>query len=411
MDMKDRSYVLLKNFMDNVTDMVYFKDLESRFILLNKSAAEWQGYRNPEDAVGKTDFDKYKEDVAQRMFDNEQRIIGTGEALDSMEEKETWKNGQTAWVSTKKMPLLNRVGEIIGTFGISRNISELKEAELRAERYAKEIRAIKESLEEDVRMAAGLQKTFFPHSYPVFPEGSAPEERAVDFHHYIHASGGVSGDFCTIRRLSHTEVGIFLCDVMGHGVRAAFGTALICAMVEEVAVEERDPAAFLSRMNKQLLPILRQEDMFLYATACYLVFDTSSGVLRVANAGHPSPLVMRESEGRVEWLKSENRSCRGPALAIDDEAGYKTLEQQLQPGDAVIMYTDGLYEVTSAEGMEFGKDRLLEAACNLRDQSLENIFHGLIGAGRQFAGEGNFDDDVCLVGLRFRNRQDKGGQS
>jgi sigma-B regulation protein RsbU (phosphoserine phosphatase) len=403
MDMKDRSYVLLKNFMDNVPDNIYFKDLESRFIMMNKSAAEWQGYPNPEEAVGKTDFDKYKEEDAKRMFESEQRIIETGEGLEARDEKETWRDGQTAWVSTSKVPLRDREGRIIGTFGISRDISEQKEAELRAERYADEMRAIKERLEEDLRMAAGLQKTFFPHNYPVFPEGATPENRSVDFRHYVNASGMVSGDFCTIRRLSHTEVGIFQCDVMGHGVRAAFGTALICALVEEVASQERDPAAFLARMNQLLLPILRQEDMFLYATACYVVFNAATGCLQMANAGHPSPLLLKESGHQAQWLKDEAGNARGPALAIDEEASYRSVQQVLEPGDAVIMYTDGLYEVSQADGEEFGKERLQEAAHNLCGGSLESIISGLVGAGRLFAGDEDFDDDVCLVGFKFRS--------
>ena len=169
-------------------------------------------------------------------------------------------------------------------------------------------------------MAAELQKTFFPRSYPVLPAGASAAESQVEFLHHYHASGLVSGDFCTISPLSDTEVGVFLCDVMGHGVRAALVTALICALVEETAAVERDPGHFLDRMNALLIPILRQEDMFLYATACYMVFDSATGLLKYSNAGHPIPLHFKAAENTAEWLM-DDPSARGPALAISEDGG------------------------------------------------------------------------------------------
>jgi len=393
---------LLKNLMESMTDMIYFKDLQSRFIMMNEAAAAWQGFNHPNDAIGTSDFDRYKEKDALRMLEDEQRIIATGEPLEGIEEQETRKNGEVAWVSTTKMPLKGPDGKIVGTFGVSRDITDHKEAELRATYYDGQIRSIKHRMEEDVRMAGDLQKTFFPHSYPCFPTSGAAHEGAVEFLHHYHASGIVSGDFCAIHRLSDTESGIFLCDVMGHGVRAALGTALICAMVEEISALEKDPGKYLGRMNELLLPILRQDDMFLYATACYMVFDAASGMLRFASAGHPVPLHFRGQAGTVQWLLDDT-SLRGPALAIAEDAEYQTQEKVIQPGDTVVMYTDGLYEVESSDGEEFGEDRLLAAAGRLGGQPLDELFPALINAAGNFAKKGEFDDDVCLVGFTFHN--------
>ncbi len=393
---------LLRNLLDNMTDMIYFKDRQSRFILMNKSAALWQGFRHPDDAIGTSDFDKYTEDDARRMFEDEQRIIQTGEPLEGIEEQETWKNGQMAWVSTSKMPLRDPSGNIVGTFGVSRDITAHKEAELRAAYYAEQVRLIKEEMEEDVRMAGELQKSFFPRQYPVFPEGVRQEESAVRFHHHYLASGAVSGDFCAIRRLSDTESGILLCDVMGHGVRAALGTSLICAMLEELSLLKLSPGEFLARMNELLHPILRLEDVFLYATACYMVFDAATGRARFANAGHPVPLHFQNSGNRVEWL-TDDESTRGPALAIVENADYQTLEQQIQPGDAVVMYTDGLYEVASLGNEEFGEARLLDAARRHASLPLVDLFPSLINESCHFAEHGELNDDVCLVGFTFHN--------
>ncbi|MEE9368420.1 MAG: SpoIIE family protein phosphatase [Pontiella sp.] len=391
---------LLQNLMENMTDNIYFKDAQSRFIMVNKAFCDWTGLSSDQ-VVGKSDFDLFAHAHAQQAYDDEQRILATGEPLIGIEEKETWPDGRITWVSTTKMSLKDVGGSMIGTFGVSRDITNHKEAELKSAYYSEQIQRINEEMEEDVRMAAELQKTFFPSSYPVFPTNASLEESCVEFLHHYHASGVVSGDFCTIRKLSDSETGIFLCDVMGHGVRAALGTALICALVEEVSSDEADPGRFLGRLNEQLLPILRQEDTFLYATACYIVFNAATGAVRMANAGHPVPLHVQASEGTVQWLLADE-SLRGPALAIAEGIEFKTVEVQLQPDDKVVMYTDGLYEVESAMGEEFSEQRLLSAAQRMVDHPLGTLFPALINEACLYAENGTLDDDVCMVGFHFK---------
>ncbi len=392
---------LLKNLMENMTDNIYFKDVESRFIMVNKAFCDWTGL-DPDRVVGKSDFDLFAHAHAEQAYSDEQRIISTGEPLVGVEEKETWPDGRITWVSTTKMPLRNAEGNIIGTFGVSRDITEHKEAELRAAYYAEQVRRIKDSMEEDVRMAAELQKTFFPRTYPVYPAGVPETESCVEFSHYYNASGMVSGDFCTVRRLSESKSGIFLCDVMPHGERAALGTALICAIVEELAPIAAEPGPFLERVNSLLLPMLRQEDMLLFASACYMVFDAATGILTMANAGHPVPLHFKSEGPTAEWLM-EDPSLRGCALAIAENATYETFVKQLHPGDSIVMYTDGLYEVEREGGEEFGEERLLSVARRLAGSPLSSLFPSLTNEACLFAENGQLDDDVCMVGLHYKH--------
>jgi sigma-B regulation protein RsbU (phosphoserine phosphatase) len=261
-------------------------------------------------------------------------------------------------------------------------------------------------MEEDVRVAAELQRTFFPRLYPTYPRGASPSESCVEFIHHYHASGMVSGDFCTIIPVSPTESGLFLCDVMGHGVRAALVTALICALVEETSSVENDPGRFLARMNKQLLPVLRQEDMFLYATACYMVYNAETGQLRYANAGHPVPILIHSGGRAAEWLMADP-SLRGPALAIAEEMDYTTFEHKIAPGDSVLTYTDGLYEVLDGDGREFGEQRLLQAASRLSDRDLKDLVPGLVSDAAAYAVDGEFDDDICVTGFRCHALMDR----
>ncbi len=120
---------LVRALMDNVPDNIYFKDTDSRFITISKALAEKFNLSERAQSVGKTDFDFFTEDHARPAFEDEQKIIKTGEPLINLEEKETWPDGRTTWVSTTKVPLRDAQGQIIGTFGISRDITEHKLAE------------------------------------------------------------------------------------------------------------------------------------------------------------------------------------------------------------------------------------------------------------------------------------------
>ena len=119
---------LIKALLDHLSDHVYFKDRDSRFIRINKSLALSFGLDDPALAEGKTDFDFFTREHAQQAFEDEQAIVRTGQLLNT-EEKETHPNRPDTWVSTIKLPLTDNNGNIIGTFGISRDVTKRKQAE------------------------------------------------------------------------------------------------------------------------------------------------------------------------------------------------------------------------------------------------------------------------------------------
>jgi PAS domain S-box-containing protein len=120
---------LLRNLLQNIPDHIYFKDRQSRFILVNPAMARLFGLPSPEDAIGKTDFDIFTQEHANAAWKDEEEILRTGQSIIGKDEKETWPDGTVSWVTSTKLPLRNRQGEIVGTFGISRDISERKRAE------------------------------------------------------------------------------------------------------------------------------------------------------------------------------------------------------------------------------------------------------------------------------------------
>jgi PAS domain S-box-containing protein len=126
--------------MENLPDSIYFKDTDSRFLRASHGLAEKFGLRDPAEARGKTDFDFFTEEHARQAREDEERLMQSGQVLLNKEEKETWPDGSTTWVSTTKLPLHDRAGKLIGTFGISRDITDQKRAEeaMRAARDAAE---------------------------------------------------------------------------------------------------------------------------------------------------------------------------------------------------------------------------------------------------------------------------------
>ncbi len=145
---------LLNNLVDNITDHIYFKDLKSRFIRINKRMTGIFGLTDPEQAVGRTDFDFFTAEHAQQAYDDEQKIIQTGEPLLGIEEKETWPDGHETWVSTTKMPLRNKAEEIVGTFGISRDVTVQKQAQEELKKLAAKLEVSNRELESFASVAS-----------------------------------------------------------------------------------------------------------------------------------------------------------------------------------------------------------------------------------------------------------------
>jgi len=137
---------LFDNLLDASPDRIYFKDRQCRFIRMNYATARSFGLASAEEAIGKTDADFFGEEHAREAYEDEQRIIATGEAIFGKEEKETWPDGHVTWASSSKSAMRDPAGNIIGIIGISRDITARKEAEAQREKLLRELRAAFEKI-------------------------------------------------------------------------------------------------------------------------------------------------------------------------------------------------------------------------------------------------------------------------
>ncbi len=122
---KEREYNLLQTLMDNIPDSIYFKDEKNRFIRVNKAKTE-RSNTTPQEMLGKTDFDFFSKERAEKSFADDNRVIESNKPLINKIEKVTLSNGREGWVSVTKMPRCDEEGKVIGTMGISRDITETK---------------------------------------------------------------------------------------------------------------------------------------------------------------------------------------------------------------------------------------------------------------------------------------------
>ena len=130
---------LLRALMDKSDDCIYFKDSESRFVRCSANFAKLFNVQSPEDLIGRSDADFFAKEHAQAAFEDEQKIIRSGEPVLGKMEKESWPDGHVTWALTSKWPLLNETGEAIGTFGISKNITAIKESEAKLDLMHKQL--------------------------------------------------------------------------------------------------------------------------------------------------------------------------------------------------------------------------------------------------------------------------------
>ncbi|MHB1535629.1 MAG: PP2C family protein-serine/threonine phosphatase [Acidimicrobiales bacterium] len=294
-------------------------------------------------------------------------ILTVGLAVDSL--------SRSAWF---QIPLLAvTVPVVLSIRYAPRFFDEARLAENRAmlERRAEEVLA-----QEDLaprRWAARLAPEDLPH-FEGFEVGRV----------YEPGTGMMAGDFYDLYPIGPTRLAVVIGDVAGHGIEPSITAFQVKYLLRNFLDQYRDPAQALEELNKVLSTSGRPEDL---VSVCVVVFDTEAATLRHASAGHPPAWLWQDSEMRA--LRST-----GPLLTLDPAATYYSREQPLQPGDLMLLYTDGLAEAR-AGGQLFGEERVAQIVRRDPGQDATIICKTLLAAARDFASEG-LTDDVAILAVR-----------
>lgn len=385
---------LLRQLIDNIPVHVYFKDANSRFVMANRGMAQWAGFHDSAELVGKHDQDIFDEDHWKPAEMDELMIIRTGEPISDKLEHEIWPDRNETWVMTSKFPWRDRNGNIKGTFGISSDVSRIIRAQRQATELAEELQEKNETYEEELHLAREIQHAFTTRHYPRVSDSA---HQLTFGSRYVPISG-LAGDFFEIIPLRHDCAGILICDVMGHGVRSALVVAMLRGLLEKQRLLANDPGAFLHGLNDGLVAILERAGATMFATAFYGVIDLSAETFSYACAGHPGP-ILRDSVG-VRQIATE-REQRGPGLGLSRDSAYPCTTMSLDSMFRIILFTDGVLEAENQLGEPFFEKRLIELIAQHTSDPLDPLLEEILSSVLSFSQAKQFNDDVCLLGIEI----------
>ena len=390
---------LMRLLIDNVPLQIYFKDRKSRFRLVNQSMAEWLGMLGPDEVTGKSDRDFFGEEHWKQALKDEERIMETGEGMVGNVERETWTGREDTWVLTSKLPLYDRKGRLQGTFGVSSDVTELVNTQRALADVASKLQARNEEIEEELLLAREVQQALLPHEYPTLPAGASPEESRVRFGHRYIPISGLAGDFFEVFPVGDDRVALFICDVMGHGVRSAVVVSMLRGLAERAVEVAEDPKAFLTELNLGLSGILSKAEVTMFATAFFAVLDLGKGEMRYASAGHPAGIVCGDDGASVLPLGGRGS---GPALGLFQEAEYETQTVKTADIRYLLLFTDGIYEVENSAGEAFLQNRLVKVVSEADGEGVDALLDQVLERVLSFAESRQFDDDVCLLAMELQ---------
>jgi len=312
------------------------------------------------------------------------------------------KTGEIRWVTDLSTVLRDEAGRCYGCLGILFDITDRKKAEQQLAQTTEELRVKNREMQQDLDMAKEIQTSFLAREYTHFPSHVPLKKSALRFSHTYLPASTLAGDFFHIFPVSSHEVGIFVCDVMGHGTKAALVTGYVRGLLEELKPNAAEPANCMRKINSGMGAIMSRFYTDIFATAFYCVADISRGLIRFSNAGHPIPFLLNRNTARVQQLMVKSERVVEPALGLMKEYRYSAHEARIDNDDIIFLFTDGLYEVMNSEGSIFGIDRLgseLEKRVMLHPEDLQEE---ILKEVNRFSGTNELRDDICIITMHVK---------
>jgi sigma-B regulation protein RsbU (phosphoserine phosphatase) len=255
-------------------------------------------------------------------------------------------------------------------------------------------------IEEDLKAAGWMQANLLPSVSPC-TLGVKSEWR-------FRPSRYVAGDTLNVFTLDQNHVGFYLLDVSGHGVPAAM-LSVTLSMLLTPDQTHGSPLKRFDSASQTYVPVSPDETMAdlnrrfqsrddQYFTMIYGILNTQTLMLRFTQAGHPHPLLIRGAR------EMKTLGTGGSPVGILPGVKYDTVEMQLEPGDRLFLYSDGVSECNNPAGDMFGEERLLKYLTNARSKPLNDMVGGLETEIENWHGKAEFDDDVSVLALELAEK-------
>lgn len=279
--------------------------------------------------------------------------------------------------------VVEHIGELGRRLNILNGIAHQLSMAMESERLAREV-AQQQRLEREMELGRDIQASFLPRELP-----QPPGWETAAVYQSARLVGGDFYDFISLKTADGVERwGLAIADVSDKGVPAALFMALSRTLLRSAALHRTSPGATLTRLNEMILADARSPQ---FVTVFYAIWEPGTGRLVYANAGHNPPVLMRAS-GEVQLLR-----LKGAVLAVFAEYYYPQAEIVIEPGDVLLLYSDGLTDAVNENGEEFGLSRIIETLRAVREQSAGNIISALEAALRHHVRDVEPFDDLTMV--------------
>ena len=284
-----------------------------------------------------------------------------------------------------------------GAFDFATKPIDLDDLSLTIEKAIEQIHYIKEMQKEhneltgikgDLAVAREIQQAILPRIFPPFPEEANTLDIAAD----MNAAKDVGGDFYDFFRIDNDRIGFTIADVSGKGVPAAIFMAVARTLIRATGIRGVSPAECMTYSNA----LLSQESVnYMFVTVFYGIYNIRTGEVTYTTAGHNPPYLMK-SDGSVEELPLSKDIVAG---AIDD---YEFTEDtlQLEKGDTLLLFTDGVTEAIDKDEKDYGDERLRKLLSQSTKLSCQEIVDKVKADVKAFVGEAEQSDDITLLALK-----------
>lgn len=294
------------------------------------------------------------------------------------------RTGSAAAVADLPVERRDEIGRLAQAFAF------MDESLFRNVRSLMEATSARERIEGELNVARDIQMGLLPKTYPAFPD--RPE---IDLHSVLVSAREVGGDLFDYFFLDDHRLCFTIGDVAGKGVPAALFMAIAKTLIKAAAERDDDPAAMLTKVNGDLS---RDNPNAIFVTLLICILDIRTGEVWYGNGGHNPPAILR-ADGTVEVL----RGLSGPAVGVMEDMPYAPLDTRLAPGDALVLYTDGVTEAMDPADTLYGEPRLLDLlgrAGPCRDSGA--LVAGIMDDVRVHAAGAEQSDDITILVLAYR---------
>ena len=245
-----------------------------------------------------------------------------------------------------------------------------------------------ESLKGDLAIASEIQQAILPRVFPPFPDIASK----IDIAASMTPAKDVGGDFYDLFRIDDNRVGFVIADVSGKGIPAAIFMAVSRTLIRATGIRGGSPADCITYSNK----LLAQDSVdCMFVTVFYGIVDVSTGAVTYCNAGHNPPYILTR-KGEITPLPMST----DPMAGAIDGITYHEGTLQLESGDALVMFTDGVTEAMNTANEEFGEQRLEDTLEDVAMHNCQQMVEAIKADVAAFAGEAEQSDDITVLALK-----------